>query len=152
MSLPATKRGGLEYLKGLDETELLARCIYGEARGEGIDGMSAVGHVVLNRREDGRFGKGLKGVILRSKQFSCFNTDDPNFAKLTRPELNDDSISVCRDVAAYLLELSTDERRADDPTHGATHYHSASIRPSWTRSLRMVFCRRIGRHLFWKEV
>ncbi|NSW85227.1 MAG: cell wall hydrolase [Syntrophobacteraceae bacterium] len=149
---PAIKPGGLSFLRGLEDSELLARCIYGEARGEGIEGMIAVGHVILNRCDAGGYGEGLKGVILRRRQFSCFNSGDPNFIKLTQPELHDDAISVCRDVARRLLEMSQEERKADDPTHGATHYHAASIRPYWTKSLRMVFCRRIGGHLFWKEV
>ncbi|GLI35430.1 cell wall hydrolase [Desulforhabdus amnigena] len=139
-------------LQELGDAELLARCIYGEARGEGLNGMIAVGHVVMNRYDaGGRYGVGLKGVILKPRQFSCFNSDDPNFKQITQREMVGDLISVCRSVADLLLEMTPGARRKEDPTHGATHYHAASIRPYWAGSSNMTFCVKIGNHLFWKE-
>ena len=61
------------------ETDILARTIYGEARGESISGMEAVASVVLNRvafaNRRGRFwwGNSIAEVCRAPKQFSCWN-------------------------------------------------------------------------------
>ncbi len=70
---------GQVQLDRLTEPQLLARCIWGEARGEPIQGKLAVAHVVLNRvKAQSYYGKTIRDVILKPWQFSCFNENDPN--------------------------------------------------------------------------
>lgn len=52
------------------EVECLALNMYHEARGEGLDGLSAVSEVVLNRVEDKRFPNSVCEVIYQNSQFS----------------------------------------------------------------------------------
>ena len=52
-----------EYNPAERHIDLLARCIYGEARGEPYEGQVAVGAVVLNRVNDSRFPNTIPGVI-----------------------------------------------------------------------------------------
>ena len=57
------------------DLDILARTLYGEARGEysssGPAALIAVGNVIVNRFEKGgRFGKTLAEVCLKPKQFS----------------------------------------------------------------------------------
>lgn len=49
---------------------LLARVVYGEARGESFLGKVAVANVALNRFESGHYGRSLKAIIKRPNQFA----------------------------------------------------------------------------------
>lgn len=82
--------------------EILARTLWGEARGEGVIGMEAVAWVVLNRRTVARqearrqiqrfghlrkrywWGDTILKICRKPYQFSCWNMDDPNMAKMLR--------------------------------------------------------------------
>jgi N-acetylmuramoyl-L-alanine amidase len=56
-----------------DHLFVMARTIYGEARGETFDGQVAVAWVIRNRStRPSRFGVGIKGVCLKPAQFSCW--------------------------------------------------------------------------------
>ena len=58
--------GTNEYNRNLD---LLARVIYGEARGEPYEGQVAVGAVILNRVADSRFPNTIPGVVYQPGAF-----------------------------------------------------------------------------------
>jgi len=63
----------------LRDQDLLALCIWREARGEGLLGKRGVGHVVLNRvNARSFFGQDVQSVILKPFAFSSFNPSDPN--------------------------------------------------------------------------
>lgn len=65
------------------EIDLLARTAWGEARGEGVSGMQAVINVVQNRvARGGWWGATIEDVVLKPWQFSAWNANDPNRAKL----------------------------------------------------------------------
>jgi hypothetical protein len=72
-----------ETFGSLDDKQLLALTIYGEARGEVYKGLIAVGSVILERvAHRGWDGDTIKEVCLMPWQFSCFLPNDPNFAGL----------------------------------------------------------------------
>ena len=52
-----------------EETDLLARLIWVEARGESAEGQQAVAEVVLNRLASGQFRNSLRDIILDVEQF-----------------------------------------------------------------------------------
>lgn len=63
----------------LDDSHLLALCIYREARGESFLGKRGVGCTVRNRvNARSYFGHDYPSVILKPWQFSSFNSNDPN--------------------------------------------------------------------------
>lgn len=128
--------------------DVLARTLYGEARGEGSVGMQAVACVVLNRvavaKEKSGFwwGNDIIQVCQKPYQFSCWNRSDPNFKKLQMVDKSDlyfaTALRIAQRAVAGALE---------DITFGATHYHASSIQPYWTRSEKPVAT--IGRHIFY---
>jgi len=125
--------------------EYLAKTLWGEARGEGPEGMRAVGHVILNRLNDGRWGKDLQSVVTAPKQFSVWNKNDPNYPKLQvlKPDLPsyDEALSIADEILAG---------KTKDPTGGATHYHTRAVAPSWARGTKPATS--IGNHLFYKGI
>lgn len=65
------------------DTELnyLICTVYGEARGELLEGIVGVTNVIKNRSIASR--KTYKDVVLAPRQFSCWNQDDPNKSIIT---------------------------------------------------------------------
>ena len=128
------------------EIDLLARTIWGEARGEGQTGMTAVANVVMNRvKKGGWWGATVQDVVLKPYQFSVWNDGDVNKKKALEVTTADSSFWTAKKIAslAYNGQL-------DDITGGATHYYAKSIsQPAWT--LRMTKTAQIGNHIFYKE-
>jgi spore germination cell wall hydrolase CwlJ-like protein len=131
---------------------LLAATMWGEARGEGVLAMRAVGHVILNRAESdnaSRYGTGLRGVILRPWQFSVWNHGDPNRDRMVhlihgwQPSGDDGAMwLIARSLARDILE-----GRSIDPTNGALYYHTNAVSPSWSRGGEISTT--IGSHIFY---
>ncbi len=128
--------------------DILARTIYGEARGEiklscGLKGLQAVAWVIKNR-----FHKNLKKTIAQvcqtPYQFSCWNKSDPNRNIILELSLNDDMYQCCYEVGKSVLF-----NKNLDPTCGANHYHSCFIMPPyWADEEKKT--KIIGNHVFYK--
>lgn len=72
-------------LHELSDRFVLALTIWGEARGEPVEGQIAVAQVVRNRLSDAtNTAPRWRDVCLAPKQFSCFNENDPNYPKIQR--------------------------------------------------------------------
>lgn len=138
-----------------DETEIdtMARTLFGEARGEynqvngGTSSLIAVGNVIINRMlEQTWYGLTVKEVCLKPKQFSCWNTNDPNYLYIKDITELDPIFRICLSVSAKLCA----NNNWPDLTKGANHYFSTSMTkpPTWvgTASPTLV----IGRHKFYK--
>lgn len=127
-----------------NDIELFSRLLYGEARGESLEGQKAVACVVMNRvSKGGWFGCSLKDVILKRKQFSCFDDNDPNCKILKKKEIKNKDFSLCFSIAEDFLMLGY-----QDITEGATHYHTKQVTPSWSKNL--TFIKEFGNHKFYK--
>lgn len=129
---------------------ILACTIWGEARGEPATGKAAVAWTVINRFRSARWfaGASIAATCLKSRQYSCWNEDDPNRAKLAAQSLDAPSKTFreCLNVALGVLL-----GEIPDPTGGAMHYHAASIAPpAWARGRTPAVS--IGRHVFYKDV
>ena len=113
----------LEALVKLDNNLLhLAKTIYGEARGENIETMLAVGWVVRNRLQAKRYGNSYKDVVLQPKQFSCWNKDDPNY-KVIKGAIKGRVWEVCIGVAIVVMQ-SVEKH---NPVMGVRHYYDKSM-------------------------
>ena len=128
------------------ELSLLALCIWREAQGEITEAKRAVAWAIRNRVKNGVVWDGVDypSVILKPKQFSCFNPGDPNAVKF--PASNDTSwqASLMAAEAAY-------RGLGDDPTGGATHYFDKSMDaapPAW--AAKMTHLCDIGNFNFYK--
>lgn len=139
----------IDLFRSLDDYELLAVVLMGEARGEPIEGRIAVGCVIRNRvQHKTRFGKDYKTEILRPWQFSCFNEKDLNLV-LCRKLAN----GVIAEQALYQetrwIALGIVNNTLLDLTLGADHYHHKAIMPWWRKSMQVTAIK--GNHIFCKE-
>ena len=134
------------------EVDVLARTIFGEARGEPQAGLEAVANVVLNRvkvaqKRGGKYwwGNDVISVCQKPYQFSCWNRNDPSYKRLI-------NVTPSKKHFATALRIA---RRAvigalEDNTHGATHYHADYVSPYWAVGEKSVTT--ISRHIFYKLV
>lgn len=133
------------------ETEILAKTIFGEARGESLSGKEAVASVVLNRvafshRKNGYWwGNTISEVCRKPWQFSCWNENDPNRKILSVIDNNNPVYAVCKRIAMRAVA-----GLIPDKTNGATHYHTKNLRPRW--SVNKIPCAEIGNHVFYNDV
>ena len=133
------------------ELDVMARTVWGEARGEGINGMQAVAHVILNRVKLGQargqywWGESIIEVCQKPYQFSCWNKDDPNYRELISVRDQDPIFMAAKRTCTRVLLGFL-----PDITKGADHYHARNILPHWARGQGATA--RIGNHIFYKLV
>ena len=112
------------------DIELLARLIYGEARGESYVGQVAVGAVVLNRIKSASFPNTMSGVIYQRYAFTA---------------VDDGQINLTPNATAR--KAAQDAMNGWDPTYGCVYYYNPKIATSsWIFSRPTVVT--IGRHVF----
>lgn len=139
----------------LTDREIIALTLWGEARGEPIEGKIAVASVLRNRLLDTRWGLSYERVCLSPKQFSCWNASDPNLpklkelaAQLARGETPKDAVyQECDWIAEGLLR-----NRFQSNVGKATHYHSRSMLkpPKWAATGEFIGS--VRGHLFYEKV
>ncbi len=111
------------------DLNLLARCVYGEARGEPYTGQVAVAAVVLNRVRSSKFPNSVSGVIYQSGAFTA---------------VADGQINLSPNQSAY---AARDALNGWDPTNGCLYYYNpATATSKWIWSLKVEL--KIGRHNF----
>ena len=112
------------------DVNLLARLIYGEARGESYVGQVAVGAVVMNRIKSASFPNTMAGVIYQSYAFTA---------------VDDGQINLTPNATARKAAL--DAMNGWDPTYGALYYYNPSTATSsWIFSRKTTVT--IGNHVF----
>ncbi|WDG79134.1 cell wall hydrolase [Pseudomonas chlororaphis] len=134
------------------DRDILARTLWGEARGEGLAGQIAVAWTIRNRVNDGRtkswWGEGYAGVCQARYQFSCWNKNDPNFPFLSGAK----PIPAGQFAQALCAADQVIAGAVPDPTGGATHYYATTMAkaPAWAAKAKQTV--RIGQHVFFKDV
>jgi spore germination cell wall hydrolase CwlJ-like protein len=137
---------GYRKHRKLEDIDILARTIYGEARGENQEGRIAVANVIINRANHGGWwGDSIKKTCLKPYQFSCWNAKDPNREKLLKVTIDDEDFRDCLEIAA--LAVNGDLM---DNTKNATHYHTTATAPKWAETGTRVAT--IGNHIFYNNV
>lgn len=112
------------------ELNLLARCVYSEARGEPYTGQVAVAAVVLNRVRNSSFPNTVSGVIYQPGAFTA---------------VSDGQINLTPNETAY--KAARDALNGWDPTNGCLYYYNpATATSKWIWSLKVELT--IGRHSF----
>jgi len=134
------------------DRDILARTLWGEARGEGLAGQIAVAWTIRNRVEDGKakswWGEGYAGVCLKPWQFSCWNQNDPNYPLLSgAKEIPPKQFAQAQRAADLVISGAE-----ADITNGATHYYATTMPkpPAWAAKATQTL--RLGNHLFFKDV
>ena len=111
---------------------LLARVVYGEARGEPYTGQVAVAAVVLNRVKSSKFPNSISGVVYQSGAFDA---------------VADGQINMTPDATAK--KAAQDALNGWDPSYGAIYYfnpNTATNKWIWSRPMTVT----IGKHRFCK--
>ncbi len=144
----------LQFTPG--DLDLLTRTLYGECRGEPLEGQQGVAWVIRTRavdpgwwtrivspsNEDGRITSIGMACICPS-QFSCWNTDDPNLPKLHGLSPLDPDYVKLSEVARAVLA-----GEVEDPTNGSTHYEVIGTGATWAKGRAPE--KTIGRHNFYR--
>lgn len=129
---------------GGKEWRCLAEALYFEARGETLDGLFAVGEVIMNRVASKRFPNSICGVVNQGtgRKFACQFT----YTCDGRPEHINEPASWER-VGKVARAVIDGAPRA--LTKGATHYHATWVNPSWARKYTKTYAH--GVHIFYKH-
>jgi spore germination cell wall hydrolase CwlJ-like protein len=132
-----------------DQIDILARTLWGEARGEPEKGIVAVAWVVLNRlnKRPTQFGTSIADVCQKPWQFSCWNAGDSNLPKLLAVTTASASFRQCLEIARSAVTNTL----PSDPTKGSCHYYAVSATmPDW--AIGHTPAVRIGAHLFYNDI
>lgn len=109
---------------------LLARCIYGEARGEVYLGKVAVGAVILNRVKNANFPNSVSGVIYQPGAFDAVSDGQINLTP------DEECIRAARDAFGGW-----------DPTNGCLYYYNPQTATNkWMLSKEVTLV--VGNHSF----
>lgn len=130
ISLSGTTSSSSSSSASSTDLNLLARVVYGEARGEPYTGQVAVAAVVLNRVRSSSFPNSVAGVVYQSSAFDC---------------VSDGQINLTPNQSAY--NAAKDALNGWDPTYGCLFYYNPRTATSkWMLSRTVKLS--IGNHAF----
>ncbi len=132
LSGSSSSGGGSSQSSASGDTYLLAKCIYGEARGESYKGQVAVASVILNRVKSSKFPNSIAGVVYQPGAFDVVSDGQINLSP------NDSALKAAKDAM-----------NGYDPTGGCIYYYNpAKTTNKWIRSRPIIVT--IGQHVFCK--
>lgn len=142
--------GAADTARALSEVDVVALTLWGEARGESLDGKAAVAWVIRNRAV--RREQTYKAVCLARAQFSCWwpSGGRANYQALSTlaaqiRERTDPLLEECRWVAEGVMRGVLWDR-----TRGADHYMTTELYhespPAWAREMPVSSV--VGNHTF----
>lgn len=118
------------------DLDCLASAIYFEARGEPLLGQLAVGSVVVNRADSGRFPTSYCGVVYQRSQFSFIRGG-------RMPAINRTSLAWKQ---AKALATIADEGLWQSPAPDALFFHASHVRPRW----KLQRVAQVSTHVFYR--
>ena len=121
---------------GSRELECLAAGIYFESKSEPLAGQLAVGQVIANRAESGRFADTYCGVLFQRGQFSFVRGK-------SWPRVNTDGRQWQTAVAVAKI---VDQDLKDSAVGNALYFHARRVHPGW----RLKRVASIGNHIFFR--
>ena len=117
----------------------LAKNIYFEANNQSYVGQQAIAWVTLNRVHSGDYPNTICGVVFQYKQFSW---------TIDGKHRNPRSVKKFSVALAAAITVYNNYGRVEDPTKGATMYHTVYIVPYWHHDYKPTVI--IGDHIFLK--
>ena len=120
----------------MQENNIVAKVIAGEAAGEGEIGLRAVACVIANRCKAQK--RTPENIVTQPKQFSC----------LQLPEMMERNYQEVKEIVDI---LATNILELEDITSGALNYvtdklYYSNVRPFWIESMEVT--KVIGKHVF----
>ena len=113
------------------DLDALTWVVYGEARNQSDEGQSAVAWVVINRTKKSK--NSIKYEATKKSQFCCYS------GTMKEEEARKKAESIAKNAI---------DGKSQDPTGGATHFCSTSMKDPWGVSP----CITIGDHKFYKGI
>ena len=132
MGIFSSSSSGSSSSTNSNDLNLLARVVYGEARGEPYTGQVAVAAVTLNRVKSSSFPNTLAGVVYQSGAYDA---------------VRDGQINLTPDSTAK--KAAQDAMNGWDPSYGAIYYFNPATATNkwiWSRPMTVT----IGKHRFCK--
>ncbi len=129
-----SQNAGAQTARSSSDTQLIARAVNGEARGEPYEGQVAVAAVILNRVKHSSFPNSISGVIYQPGAFTAVSDGQIN-------------VPIAQNSTVY--KACQDAMNGWDPTGGAIYYFNPDTATSswiWSRQ----FIKQIGKHRFCK--
>ena len=121
---------------GSRQLECLAAGIYFESKSEPLHGQLAVGEVIANRAQSGRFADTYCGVLFQRGQFSFVRGKSwPRIAKQSRQW-----------KTAVAIAKIVDQDLKDSVADTALFFHAKRVRPGW----RLKRVATVGNHIFYR--
>lgn len=144
------------YFNDLTEAQLMALCIWAEARGEGMEGRIAVGSVILNRVDSRKWdGETVHEVIMCPWQFSWLNSippqtvQDPQYERCVKIARDFEGsyhdtpgLFIMYEIAKNMLD-GTIKRNVP-----SLEYHTLNVKPKWAKKLKVY--KVIDQHIFYQ--
>jgi spore germination cell wall hydrolase CwlJ-like protein len=137
-----------EAMIRLTDIGILARTIMGEARGEPFDGKVAVGRTIVNRWRSKKWfaGATIAETAQMTWQYSCWNRNDPNRARILDAAFDEAGLRECMRAALDAIDGKGAEWLKD-----CTHYYADHIRtPNWAEGRTPAG--QIGNHIFFAKI
>jgi len=121
---------------GSRELECLAGAIYFESKSESLQGQLAVGHVIANRADSGRFPSSYCGVVFQRSQFSFVRGHSlPPIPRGSRDW--QEAVAIAKIV---------DQDLRPSPVGKALFFHARRVSPGW----RLTRVATLGNHVFYR--
>ncbi|MEO8619238.1 MAG: cell wall hydrolase [Sphingomicrobium sp.] len=121
---------------GSRDLECLAVGVYFESKSEPLEGQLAVGHVIANRANSGRFPSSYCGVLFQRSQFSFVRGKSyPRIARSGRQWQN-----------AVAIAKIVDSRLHASPVGKALFFHAKRVSPGW----HLTRVASVGNHVFYR--
>jgi N-acetylmuramoyl-L-alanine amidase len=121
---------------GSRELECLAGAIYFESKSESLPGQLAVGHVIANRAQSGRFPSSYCGVVFQRSQFSFVRGRSLPYIPHTSQDWKD----------AVAIAKIVDQELHPSPVGKALFFHARRVSPGW----RLTRVATLGNHVFYR--
>lgn len=145
---PYLPKGGLPV--NASDLDIMARTLWGEARGEGTRGMQAVANVIMNRYRLAQqysgyakmWGRTVAEICQKKYQFSVWLSKDPNLPLMRSVTTADPDFREALAIAEKALKY-----QLPDITGGAAYYHTKAILPDWAEGIQPI--RTVGSHKFY---
>jgi spore germination cell wall hydrolase CwlJ-like protein len=121
---------------GSRELECLAGAIYFESKSESLQGQLAVGNVIANRANSGRFPSSYCGVVYQRSQFSFVRGHSmPHIPRASQDWK--DAVAIAKIV---------DHRLHPSPMGKALFFHARRVSPGW----KLTRVGTLGNHVFYR--
>ena len=121
---------------GSRELECLAGAIYFESKSESLAGQLAVGHVIANRAQSGRFPSSYCGVVFQRSQFSFVRGRSLPYIPRASQDWKD----------AVAIAKIVDQELQPSPVGKALFFHARRVSPGW----RLTRVATLGNHVFYR--